>query len=898
MAEETNNPGRLAAAAYRADPANVSAPTSTHHEFEKGVRADVLIQIQALLDDISTGVGALIPTADQKAAMDAANSPAAGNPFSTMDDLAAQASASQSAYDWRVDTGAPADGEIKMDNADPTLATVVKVANITRNGTNMSNISLLLGDSDAVVIADNDDVTKVYNFDVDGDPTQTGGSGSGGYVEIPVAFFSQGTGGTIADTEIVNALFRYDGSNTKFLAKASNLSDLSNLGTARTNLDVYSKGEVYTKSQGDARYLIGENVIVARAMSTSNITLAGAQTIDGVSLVPDDLCLVTGQTSGADNGVYSVEPGGWTRDTSLLATTDAFGKVFAAAEGTTNGSTIHMCSNVKGSAVVGTDALTFEEVGGSAGGTWGSITGTLSNQTDLQSALDAKGSGVVTNAMYNGLANRLAFLSLKGLTDDALTGPTGGLDWRADMFENGEYIDGPNTTALYDPDTDSFSTSHDGGCSFGSIALAGAADTTVTAFTIGGAAAISGTVDGEDFDLLIQGDESTGSSFPDQSSNDLGVTLTGTGMAVSSTNPLSFATDCIGKTVANDKLTIDNSGGELNIGTDWTMQGFYRLDSVDGSNYNSAFLNIHANTDNYMTIIGHHSAYSGPSLFTKLDGTEVRIDVGGSPEAADTWYHVMAVKEGNTLAFYWNGTRAGTLDVTGEDFTVFNAKDYLVGRSTVEQAYGLVGALDQIKISPQSEAPGLPATITVPTSPFGAAFAMSMLTDAINAGPLNATWTASCTTPTASSGTVVLTADAKGISTNDKAIAGTPTNGTFSAAVDTAWGAVATTNGKLQTIAFTAAAVPATIRPMMIHEWGTGTQTMNTDLVVSASRDGGTTWTAGTMVDQGEFLPGQKQWACDIDVSSQPSGTDVRIKMQGANSDESILHGLALQAGV
>lgn len=48
---------------------------------------------------------------------------------------------------------------------------------------------------------------------------------------------------------------------------------------------------------------------------------------------------------------------------------------------------------------------------GGGGGTWGSITGTLSDQTDLQSALDAKGSGTVTSVSVttaNGVSGSVA----------------------------------------------------------------------------------------------------------------------------------------------------------------------------------------------------------------------------------------------------------------------------------------------------------------------------------------------------------------------------------------------------------------------------------------------------------------------------------------------------------
>lgn len=40
----------------------------------------------------------------------------------------------------------------------------------------------------------------------------------------------------------------------QYLQKSSNLNDLPNKGTARTNLDVYAKAEVYSKAEADARY--------------------------------------------------------------------------------------------------------------------------------------------------------------------------------------------------------------------------------------------------------------------------------------------------------------------------------------------------------------------------------------------------------------------------------------------------------------------------------------------------------------------------------------------------------------------------------------------------------------------------------------------------------------------
>jgi hypothetical protein len=50
-----------------------------------------------------------------------------------------------------------------------------------------------------------------------------------------------------------------------------------------------------------------------RAVATSNITLSGLQTVGGVALAENDRVLVTAQTTGSLNGIYSASTGSWTR---------------------------------------------------------------------------------------------------------------------------------------------------------------------------------------------------------------------------------------------------------------------------------------------------------------------------------------------------------------------------------------------------------------------------------------------------------------------------------------------------------------------------------------------------------------------------------------------------------
>lgn len=234
---QTTNPGWIDAEQYKTDPDTQVVPEGLDHsEHRIGVDSDIL----ANLSD-NNAMLPLLPTQDQKDALDGNAGLNAGNPVASQSDLAASAQAAWAAYDFRTATDAPSDGEVKLNNADPALATEVKVANLNSNGNNISNLLLKLGANDAIILQSVTDAGDVYNYDVDSAPTQTGGTGSGGYVTFTVTNFA--VGGTLSDEENIIATVLFDGNNTRFLQKANNLSDLASGSAARTNLDVYSKAE-------------------------------------------------------------------------------------------------------------------------------------------------------------------------------------------------------------------------------------------------------------------------------------------------------------------------------------------------------------------------------------------------------------------------------------------------------------------------------------------------------------------------------------------------------------------------------------------------------------------------------------------------------------------------------
>lgn len=100
-----------------------------------------------------------------------------------------------------------------------------------------------------------------------------------------------------------------------------------------------------------------------RVATTANITLSGAQTIDGVSVVAGDRVLVKNQTTGADNGIYVAATGAWTRATDFDTGTEALGAATFVSEGTAQGNSIWL-NGTDAPITIGTTALVLVQVGG------------------------------------------------------------------------------------------------------------------------------------------------------------------------------------------------------------------------------------------------------------------------------------------------------------------------------------------------------------------------------------------------------------------------------------------------------------------------------------------------------------------------------------------------------
>ena len=113
-----------------------------------------------------------------------------------------------------------------------------------------------------------------------------------------------------------------------------------------------------------------------RVATTANITLSGAQTIDGVAVTAGQRVLVKDQSTGSQNGIYDVQSGAWTRSTDADTNTELEGAAVFVMEGTANADKQYtMTTNAP--ITVGTTALTWAQFGGGTAITAGAgLTGT------------------------------------------------------------------------------------------------------------------------------------------------------------------------------------------------------------------------------------------------------------------------------------------------------------------------------------------------------------------------------------------------------------------------------------------------------------------------------------------------------------------------------------------
>ena len=142
-----------------------------------------------------------------------------------------------------------------------------------------------------------------------------------------------------------------------------NSNKITSLANPTSAQDAATKAYVDGVSQG---LDVKESV---RAASTGNLTLSGAQMIDGVS-VADDRVLVKDQSSASENGIYVAAAGAWSRaadfDGSASGGADAEdvkGAFFFVEEGAINADNGFVCTN-DGAITFGATSISFVQFSG------------------------------------------------------------------------------------------------------------------------------------------------------------------------------------------------------------------------------------------------------------------------------------------------------------------------------------------------------------------------------------------------------------------------------------------------------------------------------------------------------------------------------------------------------
>ena len=174
--------------------------------------------------------------------------------------------------------------------------------------------------------------------------------------------------------------------------------------TPSSSTDIANKLYVDTVAQGlDAK-------ASCRVATTANITLSGAQTIDGISVVAGNRVLVKNQTLTQENGIYLCDAGTWTR-TSDANTWDSLVSCFVFIErGTVNADSGYVCTVNEGGTLGTTDVtfVQFSSAGSFSAGNGLTLTGSVFS---LNTPVSFENGGTNSTSAPQSVARSMGFTS-------------------------------------------------------------------------------------------------------------------------------------------------------------------------------------------------------------------------------------------------------------------------------------------------------------------------------------------------------------------------------------------------------------------------------------------------------------------------------------------------------
>jgi len=238
---------------------------------------------------------------------------------------------------------------------------------------------------------------------------------------LPIA-----NGGTGATTS-AGAAFAIKGANTDLTSVALTTGTVSTTPSGST--DIANKSYVDTVAQGL------DTKASCIAATTVNITLSAPQTVDGIALVAGDRCLVKDQSTTANNGIYLVAAGSWTRALDMDTWAEVPGAYVFIETGTTQADTGWVCTSNAGG-TIGVTAITWAQFSGAGSGVSSLNFGT----TGLTPA--SATTGAITVAGTLAVANGGTNITSYAIGDLIYASTTGVLSKLADVATGNALISG------------------------------------------------------------------------------------------------------------------------------------------------------------------------------------------------------------------------------------------------------------------------------------------------------------------------------------------------------------------------------------------------------------------------------------------------------------------------
>ena len=169
---------------------------------------------------------------------------------------------------------------------------------------------------------------------------------------------------------------------------------------------------------------------------------------------------------------------------------------------------------------------------------------------------------------------------------------------------------------------------------------------------------------------------------------------------------------------SGDSLTVPDSSDFHVAGNDFTIEAYIRRTSQG----NDEWFLVQSEGTTSNTSIGLHigSSSSGyanrPSLRYTVGGSGNELQ-GTTALAANTWYHIAGVRDGNTLRIYVNGVQENSTSFSG---TITDASTpVIIGAVNSAGSAGLTGHMDQVRWSNSCRYTG-GTSFTPPTTQFTA----------------------------------------------------------------------------------------------------------------------------------------------------------------------------------